>query len=53
VDDPLLMGVLHRVAHGNEQFQALAGREVVLVAVLGDGDAFDEFHDEVGAAERG
>ena len=28
VDDALLMGVLHRLADGDEQFQPLAGRQI-------------------------
>ena len=48
MDDALLMGVLNRVADGNEQFESLFGCEAVVVAVLRDGDALDQFHDEVG-----
>ncbi len=50
MDDPLLMGVLHRLADGNEQIQPLPRREVVLVAIAGDRHPFDEVHDEVGPA---
>ncbi len=53
VDNPLLMGMLHRMANRDEQFQTLLRREVVLVAVVGDGDAADQLHDEVGPASRG
>ncbi len=41
------MGVLDRLADRDEQFQALSRREVVLVAVAGDGDTLDEIHHEV------
>ena len=47
VDDALLMGVLDRVADGDEQFQTLAGGQVVVVAVLREGDAIDQLHHEV------
>src|SRR5262245_44361533 len=50
VDDPLLMRMLNRVADRDEQLQPLAGGESVLVAVGGDGDAVDQFHDEIGPA---
>ena len=49
MDDALLMGVLDRLADGDEQFQPLPRRQVVLVAVLGDRHALDQFHDEVAA----
>ena len=50
VDDSLLMGVLHRLAHGNEELQAFFQRELVPVAVVGDRLAVDQFHDKVGPA---
>jgi hypothetical protein len=50
VDDSLLMGVLNGLADGDEQLQALLGREMLLVTVAGDGDALDKLHDEVRAA---
>ena len=54
VDDPLQVGVLDGVADRDEQLQPLARRELVLVAVVGDRHAADEFHHEVGpAALRG
>ena len=53
VDDALLMRVLHRLADRDEQFQPLPRREVVLVAVAGDGHALDEIHDEVRPATAG
>ena len=53
VDDPLLVRVLHRLADRDEQLQPLAGRQPPLVAVLGDRDALDQLHDEVGAARVG
>ena len=50
VDDPLLVGVLDRLADRHEQLQPLARRQVVVVAVLGDRHAVDQLHDEVRAA---
>jgi hypothetical protein len=47
VDDPLLVRVLDRLADRQEELQPLAGREVMLVAVLRDRLAFDQFHHEV------
>ena len=47
VDDALLMRMLDRLADGDEEFEPLARREVVLVAVPGDRHAFDEVHDKV------
>ena len=52
MDDPLLMGMLDRLANGDEQLQPLPRREVVLVAVLGDRHASDQVHDEVRPAGR-
>jgi len=48
VDDPLLVGVLNGMADWHEQLQPLPGSEVMLVAILGNGDALDQLHDEVG-----
>ena len=53
MNDPLLMGVLDGMADLHEQVQPLLGREVVLVAVIGDLDAAHQFHDEVGPAGVG
>ena len=53
VDDPLLMGVLDRLADGDEQLQPLLRREVIAVAVLGDRHALDQLHHEVRAAGVG
>ena len=47
VDDALLVGVLDRLADRHEQFQPLARRQVVVVAVFGDRHAVDQLHDEV------
>ena len=46
MDDPLLMRVLHGVADGDEELEPLRGREVGLVAVIGDANAAHQFHDE-------
>ena len=47
---PFLMGVLNGLADLDEQLQPLARIEPPLVAELGDRDAPDQFHHEVGAA---
>ena len=47
VDDPLAVGVLHGLADREEQVQPLAGRELLLIAVVDDRDALDQLHDEV------
>ena len=47
MQDGFLVRVLHRVAHRDEQVQALAESELVRVAVLGDRHALDQLHDEV------
>ena len=46
MDDPFLMGVLERVADGDEEPEPVRGRERGLVAVVGDADAAHQFHDE-------
>ena len=48
VDDSFLVGMLHRVAHLDEQIQSLFRCQVLGIAILGDVNALDEFHDEVG-----
>jgi hypothetical protein len=48
VNDPLLVGVLHRLANRDEQVEALGNRQSGLVAVLRDWHALDIFHDEEG-----
>ena len=50
VDDPLLVGVLHGAADEHEQLQPFPDREPLPVAILGDGQAADQLHDEVGPA---
>ena len=50
MDDGFLMRVLHSLADLREQREAIVKREAKLVAVLGDGQAGDVLHDEVGAA---
>src|SRR5262249_38494978 len=52
VDDSFLVGVLDRLANRDEQLQALARRQVVVVAVFRNGDAVDQLHGEVGPAGR-
>ena len=53
MDDALLMCVLHGLADGNEQFEPFPRRQMFLIAKLGDRDAFDQLHDEIGAAAVG
>ena len=53
VDDPLLVGVLHRPADLGEQAQPLPDAQPAAVAELGDGDALDQLHDEVRPAAVG
>ena len=53
MDDPLLVGVLHGLADLHEQVQPLGDRQAVLVAIVGDRDAADQLHDEVGPAGLG
>jgi hypothetical protein len=50
VNDPLLVRMLYRLSDGGEQFQPLARRQPIVVAKLGDGDAMDQFHHEIGPA---
>ena len=53
VDDALLVGVLDGAADRDEEGDAVAGGELVGVAVVGDRDAADQLHHEVGAAGVG
>ena len=53
VDDALLVRVLDRMADLHEQLQSLRRGEVVLVTVVGDADALDQFHHEVRSAGLG
>ena len=53
VDDPLLVGVLHRFADGDEELDPVRGVEALAVAVVGDRHPRDEVHHEVGAPLRG
>ncbi len=46
MDDPLLVRVLDGMANRQEQFQPLAGCELVLVAILRDRLALDQLHYE-------
>jgi hypothetical protein len=53
VDDSFLVRVLHRLADRDEQLEARPRGEFGGVAVVGDGHALDELHDEVGLALLG
>ena len=50
MNDAFLVGMLDRCADDQKQLDSLFRGETVLVAVLGDSDAADEFHDKVGPA---
>ena len=52
VDYSFLVGVLHGLADGDEEFEPFARGEVLLVTIFRDRDAFDQLHREVGAALR-
>jgi len=47
MDNALLVGVLHGVADLDEQLQPLFGAQSVGIAVVGDRDALDQFHNKV------
>src|SRR3990170_217959 len=47
VNDALVVRVLDGLTQRNEQPQSLLRAQLVLVAVLGDGDTLDVFHREV------
>ena len=53
MDDPLLVSVLDGLADGDEQLKSLARGELLVIAVLCDRDALDQFHDEIGPAGLG
>ena len=53
VDDAFLMCMLDGIADADEEIETVARAESLRVAVLSDGDAFDEFHHEVGASAVG
>ena len=50
VDDAFLMGVLDGLADRVEEFEPFAGGKVILVAILGDRDAANQFHHEIRSA---
>ena len=53
VEDRLLVGMVHRVADRHEQLEPLAQAQPVAVAVVGDGHAAHQLHDEVRSAVVG
>jgi hypothetical protein len=53
MNQAFLMRVLYRVADLDEQIKATAESEVVLIAELDNGDAFDQLHNEVRPAGFG
>jgi len=52
VNDALLVCVLNRLAHLNEELEAFAERKRVGIAVVGDFHPGDEFHNEIRVAGR-
>jgi hypothetical protein len=48
MDDPFLMRVLDGVADGDEERDALVGRELLVIAVVGDLHSANELHHEIG-----
>ena len=52
MDDELLMGVRHGLAHAGEQLEAFIEREPASLAVRVDRLALDELHREVREAAR-
>src|SRR5262249_20192452 len=53
MNDGLLVGMLNGFAHADEEREAFRNVEALLVAVRGDGRAFDILHDKVGLTGRG
>src|SRR5947208_1351039 len=53
MDNALLMRVLNSMANLNEQIETLGGIEMILVAILRDSDAADQFHHEIRATGIG
>ena len=53
MDDPLLVGVLHGLADGDEQLQPSPDRKPMAVAVLGDRLSAHQLHHEERLAGRG
>ena len=53
MNDPLLMRVLNRLANLDEQFEALIGGKIVLVAEVGDLDAAHQLHHKEGPTRVG
>ncbi len=53
VNDPFLVSVLNSLADLNEQVQAFADGQLVLVAIVGDRDAANQLHHEIGTPRSG
>ena len=49
MDDRLLMGMLDTLTNLSKEQETISNAEPVLVAITGDGEAGNVFHDEVGA----
>ena len=53
MNDAFLMGVLNGMTNVDEETQPLNRRQIVLIAVVRDGNAAHQFHHEVGPAGVG
>jgi hypothetical protein len=53
MDEAFLVGMLDSLADRPEQLQPLPDRQAVLIAVIGDGHAAEQFHDEIRPARGG
>ena len=45
MNDQPLMGIMNRAANTAEHFQSITDRELIVIAVFVDLDAFDVLHD--------
>jgi hypothetical protein len=52
MNDPLLMGMVHRRAQRDDQLQPIPDRHLVRIAVPVNGNSQDQLHDEVRAAPQ-
>jgi hypothetical protein len=53
MDDPFLMGVLNSPARLDKEVQPLAGWQIILIAIVSDRDASNQFHNEERPASVG
>ena len=52
MNDQPLMGVMNRTANAAKHFQSITDRELIVIAVFVDPDAFDVLHDQKREAVR-